>query len=46
VERFVEKTVGGVDYLVPNPDLLDSEGNFKKVRSKNTHLTPKKKKRR
>jgi len=32
-------------YLVENPDYLDEAGKLKKVRKKNTHLTPKKKKR-
>jgi len=32
-------------YLVENPDYLNDEGKLKKVRRKNSHLTPKKKKR-
>ena len=32
-------------YLVENPDHTDENGKFIKVRKKNTHLTPKKKKR-
>jgi len=31
-------------YLVENPDYLDENGKIKKIRKKNTHLTPKKKK--
>lgn len=45
MEKFVEKTANGETYLVPNPDYTDGEGNFRKYRNKNTHLTPKKKKR-
>jgi hypothetical protein len=44
--RMIEKTGGdGESYYVPNPDWQDEDGNFKKFRKKNTHLTPKKKKR-
>ena len=44
--RLIEKTDGnGKTYLVDNPELIDDEGNFKKYRNKQTHLTPKKKKR-
>lgn len=35
----------GDSYLVENPDHSDDDGKFKKTRRKNTHLTPKKKKR-
>ncbi|MBC7750066.1 MAG: hypothetical protein H7Z76_16095 [Methylotenera sp.] len=35
----------GDSYLVENPDYLDENGKFIKMRKKNTHLTPKKKKR-
>jgi hypothetical protein len=35
----------GMPYLVDNPDYLSEDGKLKKVRSKNTNLTPKKKKR-
>ena len=44
--RKILKTGGnGEEYLVDNPDFIDEEGNFKKYRNKNTHLTLKKKKR-
>jgi len=36
---------GNKSYLVENPDYTDERGNFVKTRKKNTHLTPKKKKR-
>jgi len=32
-------------YLVENHEYTDETGNFLKIRKKNTHLTPKKKKR-
>lgn len=44
--RFLQKSDGeGNTYDVPNPDYYDEDGSFIKVRKKNTHLTPKKKKR-
>ena len=36
---------GNESYLVENPDYTDENGKFVKTRKKNTHLTPKKKKR-
>lgn len=36
---------GNESYLVENPDYTDERGNFVKTRKKNTHLMPKKKKR-
>lgn len=36
---------GNESYLVENPDYTYERGNFVKTRKKNTHLTPKKKKR-
>lgn len=46
LEKLVEKyDSSGNSYLVENPDYLDDDGKFQKTRKKNTHLTPKKKKR-
>jgi hypothetical protein len=43
---LIEKTGSESEsYLVENPDYLDDNGMFQKTRRKNTHLTPKKKKR-
>lgn len=42
VEKYGSR---GNSYLVENPDLLTDDGKFKKNRKKNSHLTPKKKKR-
>jgi hypothetical protein len=36
---------GNESYLVENPDYIDENGKFVKLRKKNTHLIPKKKKR-
>jgi len=36
---------GNESYLVENPDYTDETGSFLKIRKNNTHLTPKKKKR-
>lgn len=44
-QSLVVKTGSYGSYLVENPYYLDEYGNFKKTRKKNTHLTPKKKKR-
>lgn len=46
LDRLIEKYgSSGDSYLVENPDYLDNNGKFQKTRKKNTHLTPKKKKR-
>jgi hypothetical protein len=46
MDRMIEKSDGrGNIYLVENPDFYDEDGNFKKYRNKQSHLTPKKKKR-
>jgi hypothetical protein len=45
-DKLIEKYGSGDEsYLVENPDYTDERGNFVKTRKKNTHLTPKKKKR-
>lgn len=43
--KLIEKSGSNMTYLVENPDNINESGNYKKVRKKNTHLTPKKKKR-
>lgn len=44
--KLVEKYGSGQEsYLVENPDCINENGNLVKTRRKNTHLTPKKKKR-
>ena len=45
--NYLTEKYGGSDesYLVENPDFLNEEGKLVKMRKKNTHLTPKKKKR-
>lgn len=44
--RLIEKYGSGNEsYLVENPDCTDERGKFVKIRKKNTHLIPKKKKR-
>jgi hypothetical protein len=45
--RLIEKTDDDGNLItVPNPDYLDEENHFHKVRRKPTNITPKKKKRR
>jgi hypothetical protein len=45
-DKLIEKYGSGDEsYLVENPDYTDENGKFQKTRKKNTHLTPKKKKR-
>ena len=47
MKRKIEKTDGkGNTILVDDPDWMDLDGNFKKLRRKPTNTTPKKKKRR
>lgn len=44
--KLVEKYGSGQEsYLVENPDCIGENGKLVKTRRKNTHLTPKKKKR-
>jgi hypothetical protein len=44
--RYITKTDGKGNLIdIVNPDYFDEDGNFKKIRKKNTHLLPKKKKR-
>lgn len=44
--QLVEKYgSGGESYLVENPDCIGENGKLQKTRRKNTHLIPKKKKR-
>jgi len=44
--RLIEETdENGKIIMVPNPDYLDEEYHFHKVRRKPTNFTPKKKKR-
>lgn len=46
LERLIEKYgSNGDSYLVENPDYTNENGKFIKTKKKNTHLTPKKKKR-
>ena len=46
MKRQTEKTDGnGNVYLVDDPDWMDLDGNYKKLRRKPTNITPKKKKR-
>lgn len=46
LDKLIEKYgSSGESYLVENPDYLNENGKIIKVRKKNTHLTPKKKKR-
>jgi hypothetical protein len=46
MEATIWKTDGNCNLIeVPNPDLYNEEGDRVKIRKKNTHLTPKKKKR-
>jgi len=45
-QKLIEKFGSSQEsYLVENEDYLSENGKFQKVRKKNTHLTPKKKKR-
>ena len=45
-KRLTIKTDGQSNFLiVDNPDYMNDEGGYKKKRKKNTHLTPKKKRR-
>jgi hypothetical protein len=46
LEKLIEKHgSSGDSYLVENPLYINDNGKLKKVRKKNSHLTPKKKKR-
>ena len=46
LEKLIEKhSSSGDSYLVENIDYKNENGKFVKIRKKNSHLTPKKKKR-